>query len=83
MPIRDIRGDIRSATDTKMNIAEMGFSIKIHGLPCEITKERRNLLSIIGPITSARTKGAISNWNLRATYPKTPNPIMSVTSTWL
>jgi hypothetical protein len=64
-------------------IAEIGWVKNIPKLPCDINKDCRRHLSIIGPRTMARMKGAPSNPILRTKKPKTPNINIIIISTAL
>jgi hypothetical protein len=55
-----VRGTMIRMTQMMSAIMEIGLSIKIEKLPCDIKSERLRLTSNIGPSTNPRTIGAAS-----------------------
>ena len=65
---------------TASSKAEMGFSIKIMGLPPEEIRDCCNDRSRMGPRIIARMSGAAGNPPFRINYPTTPKTTMAPTS---
>ena len=67
-----IRGEINKKIDIAKTETEIGLLKKIVGSPFSMSKDRRRVVSIIGPKTRAKTKGAPSYSNFLKRYPMIP-----------